>query len=256
MQQLVASGCRAGWIIILGLLLGAESQAQIVNTLTGFATEEIGWSGEAEARASLSGGNTEELALSGNLRLQRQGNRHRLRLLGAARRKSSQGTRVAEQSMLHLRHNYRLQPWLGSLIFAQSQQNPFQRLKRRLLLGFGGRFDLLARPSANLALGLAHMVEWEKIEEMTTYDTDQRLSVFVKLETHLNEAVNLNGVVFVQPLWTAPADLRAVGMAAMRTRVAGPLALVVAAEFQYDARPPSDVEPWDWDLETGLVYSF
>lgn len=234
----------------------APAVGQILNTLDVFGEPEPGWHGGVRAAASISGGNTEVLSLRGGARLQWQGDRNRWRLLASATRKTSRGEEIAEDSVVHLRHNRRLQPWVSTLAFVQRQNNPFQRLRSRFLVGAGARFDVLRADQASGSVGIAHMVEVERIEGTPGHDTDQRLSSFFVLGASLNERVRVSATAFVQPLWEDVADLRALASAGLRADLGGGLGLNVEADYRYDARPPQGVDRSDRTLETGFSYNF
>lgn len=245
-----------GWVcaLLLSAMPPGPGQAQIVNTLEGFAEQAPGWSGSVEARFSLSGGNTELVSLSAGGQVQHQSGANRWRLLGGASREKSRGERVEESTVAHLRHNRRLLPWLSTLTFLQHQRNPFQRLKTRFLAGAGARFDVLRASRVYGALGLSHMVEIERIEDVEGTDTDQRLSLFTILEGKLREGVVLELTSFVQPLWSDLSDMRAIIAASLRVAVVGSLSLTLNYDLQHDTEPPDGVQETDWKLRAGLAY--
>lgn len=244
-------------VLILVVVLGSGSaEAQIVNTLRGFDEDESGWSGELEVRFAQSGGNTDVLTFGAGAQVQWQGERQRVRALGAASRSESDEKKTAESSMLHLRHNYDLRTWLASLLFAQVQENPFQRLQLRRLLGAGARFDVIDAEDWALSLGAAHMFEREEIEDDEIgaggTSNNQRLSVFVTCAGDLTENLSADVVAFYQPLWSDFEDSRATSQATLRLGIVGSLELVLRGSVEHDARPPAGVEETDWSYRTAL----
>ncbi len=231
-----------------------RAEAAIINTLRGFDETTLGWSGEVEASFSNSGGNTEVLALAGAARIQWQSDRDRVRLLGGISRLTNDGNTLAEDTTGHLRHNRQLTPWLYTLAFAQVQQNPFQRLASRTLLGLGARLDLVHRDNARVSVGLAHMVEFERIEDLGGSATSHRLSSFLVANAPLREGLEVEATVFAQPRWQDFNDLRAVASGALRVDLTKRLKLVVGASLQHDARPPEGVKETDWSTRTGLSF--
>ncbi len=246
----------AAWTcaLLLVVALPRAGRAQIVNTLVGFDEEEQGWSGGVETRFSLTGGNTELVSLSAGGSVQFQSGANRWRLLGDASRETSQGERVEEETVAHLRYNRQLLPWVSTLTFVQHQRNPFQRLKTRFLAGAGARFDVVRASRIHAALGASHMVEVERIEDASGTDTDQRLSVFAILEGKLSEPVVVEVTSFVQPLWSDFSDMRAILAASLRVTLVGSLAMTLNYDLQHDTEPPAGVEDTDWKLRAGLAY--
>lgn len=243
-------------LVVVALLGPAPAAAVIVNTLSGYGSDP-GWSGQLEANASASGGNTELARFGGRARAQWLGGRHRFRLLASAQRTESDGTRIAESALLHLRHNRRLAARLQSLAFAQLQRNPFQRLSSRSLLGAGARVALVDDSRGQLGLGLAHMLELERIEDGGgDEELDHRLSSFLVGELELREGVSLGATVFAQPLWSDFGDLRATGELGLDVELTGRLSFQSSATLNHDSNPPAGVEETDWSLGTGLAYRF
>jgi putative salt-induced outer membrane protein YdiY len=135
------------WLLAgLFCLAPVRGQATIINTLRGFSDTEAGWSGGMAASYGASGGNTEETHLRASAQLQYRSGDEIFRLLGSGKRSSSAGQETARAVMGHLRHNHRLSDRWSSLSFLQVQENPFQQLKSRTLLGLGGRWDVTAGP--------------------------------------------------------------------------------------------------------------
>jgi putative salt-induced outer membrane protein YdiY len=234
----------------------ATAAAQILNTLRGFTGGEAGWSGTAEVSFSRSGGNTEVLELGAHAQLQYEWGRERWRIMGEQSYKSNRGSRTEDETTGHLRHNHRFSPLVSSLLFAQIQRNPFQRLRQRVLFGAGARLDVLRRRSWALAVGASHMTEIEEIEGAGEHDTDQRLSSFATLDGAVGETLIFQLTSFVQPLWSDFGDLRAFGLAGTKVKLAGGFSQNVALELRYDSRPPEDVETTDWEVKAGLGYTF
>ena len=250
--------CAAAPVLALTILLvsAAPASAQILNTLRGFSGGEPGWSGSAEVNFSQTGGNTEVLALGAEAQLQYEWKRERWRIMGEQSYKSNRGKRTSDESIGHLRHNHRFRPWVSSLAFVQIQRNPFQQLQQRVLVGAGARFDVLRRPRWKASVGAAHMVETEKLENSPGYETDQRLSSFVTFDGKVSETLTVQVTSFVQPLWADMTDLRALALVGTRVKLGGGFTYNVASELRYDAEPPGGVKTTDWEVETGLGYTF
>jgi putative salt-induced outer membrane protein YdiY len=237
-------------------LVPAATASTIVNTLRGFDRHEPGWSGALEAGFSQAGGNTKVLSLSGAARVQWLRGRQRWRTLGGVRYAETAGEKIAEEVVGHLRHNYEILPWLDSLAFAQLQRNPFQRLRSRLLLGVGARFDLLDTDTRYVALGLSTMHEVTRLDGENGEQVKERLSSFLNVNSDLVSDVTLDVTGFLQPRWVEFSDLRAVLTATLTVPVGDAFSFLVTYRLQYDSRPPEGVEDTDWWVDTGVSYEF
>ena len=240
----------------IGIVIATPTHAQILNTLRGFSGGEPGWSGSAEVNFSQTGGNTEVLALGAEAQLQYEWKRERWRIMGEQSYKSNRGKRTSDESIGHLRHNHRFRPWVSSLAFVQIQRNPFQRLQQRVLVGAGARFDVLRRERWKASVGAAHMMEIEKLEGAPDHETDQRLSSFVTVDGKVSETLTVQVTSFVQPRWADLSDLRALALVGTQVKLGGGFTYNVASELRYDADPPAGVKTSDWEVETGLGYTF
>jgi len=242
-------------IAVMLTAVASTASAEILNTLRGFS-DEPGWSGDLEAVASLSGGNSEVSIVSGGGFVQWQAARDRLRLLLAGRRVTDDGDELAESALAHLRHNRHLFGPLHSVLFVQRQTNPFQRLHSRTLFGVGFRDDLIERDGLQAAVGVTHMVEVEEIEGIDGSDTDQRGSFFLTAEGDLTETVTVDVSSFYQPLWNDFANSRVFVNGSVRVAIGAGFELRTAVDVVHDSEPPEEVEETDWTVASGIGVSF
>jgi Protein of unknown function, DUF481 len=249
----------AGFVAILTLILwpaASPTEAAIVNSLSGFDENELGWSGALGGSFGAKGGNTEQTSLATDAKLQWRGGRESWRLIGAAKRTSSGGIETARVLLGHLRHNRSLSDHWSTLSFLQAQENPFQRLESRLLAGAGVRWDAWKDPQKRLAAGAAHMWEREKIDDTPTAHYRHRLSLFVTTGLKIGDGVLFEGLAFFQPRWSEPEDWRLMLNAGLDVKVARNVSLFTNLEMEGDSRPPTGVEKIDWENRTGFRLKF
>jgi hypothetical protein len=239
-------------VAVVVVLVGFETGAgQILNTLRGFDPVGVGWSGELASFFGASGGNTENVSLTGSGRVQWQGERHRMRLMGDATHTTSGGTVTEETSVVHVRLNRRLGEAFATILFVQHQHDEFQRLTSRFLSGVGARWDWIRRERLEGSWGVTPMLEVERIEGDSAR-TNGRLSTFVSVLGRIDDRTTVDVTTFVQPRLDDASDLRAVGTASLRVALAERLSLVVQGSVQYDRRPAETVEKADWKTRTGI----
>lgn len=245
----------AGWVVVSALLVGTEAAGQIVNTLGGFDPAARGFEGAAGVRVEAEGGNTDvfESKLDAELRFLTED--QTFRALGGYAFKRADGVDRSDDSFVHLRHNHRVVGRLHSLLFAQWSRNPFQDLRRRVLLGAGARFDALVGEAGHLTLGAANMFEEESLRAGEGSET-WRLSTYLDAAWTFPSGVRLAANTFVQPRWAELSDLRAIGTLGVLAPLGGGFALAVTASVTYDAEPPDGVEETDWELGSGLNFRF
>lgn len=253
-ESLSSAVARTVPALLLIAMAAFPVKAAIVDSISGFENDP-GWAGKLDAGFDASGGNTEETSLAAGARLQWRGETEMWRLLGSAKRTSTDGTETARALTAHLRHNHRLGGRWHTLAFVQVQENPFQRLESRWLAGAGLRWDALQTDRRRLSLGLAHMQEREKIEEQDT-EWNERASLFLNLGFQLRKGVTLSGLMFFQPLWNEPEDWRTMGDFALEVDLGAGLALVSGFSLEGDSRPAAQVEKVDWSTSTALRFKF
>lgn len=244
-------------LVVLALLCPTEARAQIVNTLRGFPEDEPGWSGNLDGYFDIAEGNTNYREYGGSVTFQYLAKRHRVRGLGSALRKQSQGEDIAEASRVHLRHNYWFQERWASILFVQDSRNPFQRLDSRFLAGFGARFDAVRKESLSCYLGIVTMLENEEIQgDSRGRETEHRMSTFLSVMYDVSQDTQLDLVAFYQPEWSDFGDYRTVISARLKVEIIGALYLSLSYGFQRDSRPPEGVGETDWSFYSGIGWSF
>lgn len=252
----VAGRAAAAIGLVLLLAGGPAGAGVILNTLQGYQDRQSGWTGGLDGVFSGSGGNTERILLEAGGRVQWLDPTDRLRLQVSGGYEESAGQETARHVVAHLRHNHRLNRPLASILFAQIQHNPFQRLRSRWLLGGGLRYDLRDDERGLAAVGVTPMLEIERLQDQGGHLARGRLSVFLHLARKLSETVRVDGVVFWQPLLSEFAASRTVGNLSLTTAVSGRVDLKLGAALEDNARPPAGVERTDWRTYLGFGVDF
>ncbi len=228
----------------------------IINTLEGYDDRARGWTGGIDGLFSAEGGNTETLDLEVGGRTQWRGERGRVRVQGSFSYEESGGVEIGREAVGHVRHNYDLSEAWASVVFAQLQHNPFQRLTRRWLLGAGLRRDLFDDERGHVRLGATPMLEIEKIQDGGDPHARGRLSVFLHVARRLRQDVRLDLVGFWQPLFSDLAAARTTATATFSIDVTGAVDLKVGVSVTDNSRPPEGVERTDWETFVGLGLGF
>lgn len=232
------------------------ADAAFMNSLRGFDNDKDGWSGSVDGSYGASGGNSEESIFAGAARTQFKGDRHIWRLIAAGNRTTTRGVETAKSVMGHLRHNYRLSDQWATLVFLQAQQNPFQRLDSRYLVGLGARYNLIEDSGVLWSLGAAQMFESERIQDEDGHTNVQRLSAFTSVESELRDGIVLDALLFYQPRWADFSDWRVFGQIELDIELTGVLSLFTGYQIQHDAQPPEGVKETDWTTTTGFRAKF
>ncbi|HSP80113.1 MAG TPA: DUF481 domain-containing protein [Myxococcaceae bacterium] len=249
-------------LLLLALLSARGAAAQIVNAQALFDDETgDGLSGGVEVSADWRTGSNNLLVTRGLVLGQLRQGKHTL--LGVARGEYglAQEETIASRLMEHVRYRYRFVPWLAGETFAQHEFDAFRRLQLRALVGAGPRFTLWKGEAGGLILGVAAMVEYERLRSDDAPDAgnrffDLRLSSYVLGRVKLMENVSLMETFYVQPKVTRPSDVRLLNETLLAFDVNKLLTLTTGFIVTYDATPPATVSHFDTQLRTALGVKF
>ncbi|MGD9546493.1 MAG: YdiY family protein [Candidatus Krumholzibacteriia bacterium] len=242
--------------LVLALGFSPAAASPILNTLQLGQADDTGWSGVLEGMLRAGGGNSEKFQVEAGARLQRQTDRHRLRLISSGSYEEVAGVEKSREVTAHLRHNYDLGRGLATVSFTQIQHNPFQRLQSRWLLGAGIRWNVLDEGSGRVAIGATPMLEVERIEDRDGKLGRGRLSTFLVTSLTLKPGVVCEASGFYQPLFGDFSQVRAVGNLGITVALSGSLSLKTGASVEHNSDPPAGVKRTDWSTYTGLGWKF
>lgn len=169
-------------------------------------------------------------------------------------------TRISK-SFIHLRYNYVIQSWLHGEAFVQQQQDKFQRLLLRELLGIGPRFVVADEEELRVAVGTSWMLEYERIAVAPgASDAPKviahRWNNFVSAAARPDDRVRAQATVYVQPRFDDLADVRVLFETSVLTDVTKRLGLRVVALIRHDSMPPTEVKRTDIEVKNAIVVKF
>lgn len=168
---------------------------------------------------------------------------------------------TVSRSFIHVRYNYELLYWLAAEVFAQQQQDKFQRLLLRELIGTGPRFVVADEKELRVALGTAYMLEYERIN-VAEGAPDKRATIAHRSSSYasavwqLDDRIRMLGTVYIQPRLDDWGDVRVLAEAAVTTDLAKRFALKFAATLRHDSEPPTEVKPTDIEVKNSFVFKF
>jgi hypothetical protein len=165
------------------------------------------------------------------------------------------------KSFVHLRYEHRLVDWLYPEGFVQQQQDKFQRLQLRELVGIGLRFILADSDDVRIAYGTSSMFEYERISvpERALDDPESvalRASNYLTATWLMDSRTRLLGTVYIQPRIAEPDDVRLLFESALSTRLGQRFEVTVLVTLRYDSAPPTLVKAIDAEVKNALVLRF
>ncbi|NVI99661.1 DUF481 domain-containing protein [Myxococcus sp. AM009] len=164
---------------------------------------------------------------------------------------------IVSKVLEHVRYRYQFTERLSGEAFLQHEFDEFRRIQFRALLGAGPRVKLLTDKKATLVVGLALMLEHERIRrdaepDAGTFRTDPRLSSYILGRLELMENVALVQTLYAQPRVTNFADVRLLNDTIFEVKPNERLTVSIGFNLAFDNSPPLAVPKLDTQLRTSV----
>jgi hypothetical protein len=252
-------------------LVAAPAAAQIVNIqpLVTRADKE-GFQGEFTGSLKLQTGNSELFLVdAGLLGLYGKGIHRLISSSSVAlgyRGGVDADSRFLQRLFTHLRWQVRLPRLVTWETYAQAAQDRFRRLTLRVLGGTGPRFDFIEGNAVSLALGLAYMLEHERLSatelssgatDPGSSETNHRASLYLSARFAIAPLFSFIHSSYFQPLLTDPfGDFRFSSETGLAIRVRRRLSIAIVFSVAFDSDPPAEVKKTDTTTDVKLAVSF
>jgi len=226
-----------------------------------------GWTGHVELGIDGKTGNKREETYSGAAKLtNRQGNNI---YLGIVEREygTTRDIKDTDDSFLHGRWIHILSDKWAAEGFAQWEEDEFDNLVSRSLVGGGGRYVIAADDKIfSLAVGFGGFREREVLD-LGTYEDKTwlwRVNTFAVYKHRLNDQIVISATAYYQPSTDDFGDFRTLMDAALSVKLTDTLDLKVHYKVTHDsepaknldADPPIDNYETNTEYQTTLVYNF
>lgn len=244
---------------LLALLACPPALGQIVNVqpLVAAGQEREGFSLGVDASADFRSGNIDFLLLSGSVLPRYRAGPHLVFVMLKAEYGLQADAVFVARDFEHLRYRGTLLPWLSGEVFIQHDRDLFRRLALRALAGAGPRFEPLRSEHLTLALGIAYLLEHERLSEGPQADAGEetlhhRASTYASLTWVASEQLRAGLTAYLQPRFDRVDDVRALLDAELLLAIAGPASIRLSAGVTHDSLPPIGLEPTDIALKGAL----
>ena len=179
-------------------------------------------------------------------------------LIGSYAKADSRGADTADNRFLHARYVRALTGRSGVEGFLQTQQDRFQKLDARHLIGVGYRFETRSPNQRRVLLGLGGFAEREQFVDLVAAETNYRANVYVTAEVPLNftNQTTLSLSAYVQPKFSDPSDLRSIAMIKFETQLTQAFSMDLTVAFDNDSNPLSGVDAQNLRYSSGITYKF
>jgi len=235
-----------------------SAEAQIVNVLP-MASGEEGFSGAVNGSLDWRQGNVDSLRTGGDVLLSAKSKSHLLFLITRGELGIKSDEMFLGKIFEHLRYRVRVGGRWSLEHFAQHAYDKFQRIKFRVLLGSGFRFDVAEWDGGAIALGTSYMPEFE---ELSADVSDSGLEFFHRWSNYLTfmqqfgEPFSFQSTTYIQPRFDAMSDYRLSNESGFQIQVQDIFVSPFAFGLAYDSRPPKTVEALDLTIKSSLGIRF
>ncbi len=233
------------------------ARAQIVNIESArMQSDTIGWKGNAGASVSLSKNVQQVFSTELDAHIQYKSTKSLYLLLGSYGFLKGAGTKLIDNTFLHLRYNYKLSRIIRWEAFTQVQQNVISYIKSRFLIGTGPRFKLLSTKIIRLYAASLLMYEREEETNSNNIHHNARSSSYVSFTITPNKQLEIISTSFFQPLLTNWNDYRILNQVSVSVKAGKKLAMRVNWNYLNDSNPVPGIPSVNYALGAGANYEF
>lgn len=254
---------------LLSMLLTASLPAlcitNIENSRPGPPAE--GWSGEVELGLSGKSGNQKESDYRVAGKLTWHSGPNTVFAIADRDYGKTLGIKDSDDTFAHMRGIHAFSESFAGEAFIQWQQNEFDNLESRSLMGAGGRFDLIHQPEViTFSLGLGGFREREELDLGTYKEINWawRVNTYTAYRHQINPQVRLVNVIYYQPNVDELKDYRILFDFGFLVAISKSLSLALNYSLSHNsepainlqANPPINKHETNSQYSTSITYRF
>ncbi len=251
--------------ILIFILYPGISNAQVNTEKLRKKLSKKGFSGNAGFEFGLNKGNSDYLALDGNLRLDYLINNMDFFLVSNYEYKEGNGQKIIYQGFTHLRCDITISQKTFLEFFTQKEFNDFISLKDRNLIGSGLRFDILNNHSKsknesemNIYIGVGAMFENEVYNGQPHQITENliRSTNYLDFYWQPDTLINISLVNYFQPYVLSVKNFRWLADAKLKFLISQDFSFITHFTLRYDNMPVIKIKKYDLALTNGIMVQF
>ncbi len=243
---------------LLFIFFSIQIQSQILNAESlRKVTDTSGFSGATSLNFSLKRDINDYLGFSSRIHLQYKMNKHLVLLKNDIELQNIEGNKFENAGITHLRYNYRFHPRIAWEIFTQAQYNKVSKIDFRYLFGTGPRFKLTTSERYKCYFGTHIMYEHEELNDgITPIQRDFRSSSYLSFSLYPTSTITLISTTYYQPNLRDFEDYRISSQTSLLIDLFKNFAFKTTYTFTYDEFPAIGIPNSQYNLESGIVYTF
>lgn len=245
------------FFLVFSILFSSGITAQIINIESlRRVTDTSGFSGSASLNFSVKRDANEYIGFATDIHVQYKMNRHLVLLKNDLEFQRIQANRFANKGASHLRYNYKLKPRLTWEFFLQGQYNKVSKINFRGLAGTGLRFKLTTSDDYKVYFGTLVMFEQNELDDHRGIERYFRSSSYLSLSLYPTKDITIISTTYYQPKIENFEDYRVLSQTSLVFTLFRNFDFKTTYSFIYDQFPAEGVPRSQYDLKTGIVYSF
>lgn len=240
------------------LLFSAAATSQVINAESlRKVTDTSGFSGSAGVEFSLKRDVNDKFSIKTNVHVQYKMFRHLVLFKNEIEFQKIESNNFENKGVQHLRYNYKLYPRITWEVFAQAQYNKVSKITFRGLLGTGPRFKLTQLENYKFYLGTSVMYEYQELsDEITPIDRIYRGSAYFSFSLFPTENMSVSSTTYYQPRLSDFGDFRIASETSLAISIYRNFSFKTTYTFTFDASPAIGIPNSQYELTSGIVYSF
>ena len=233
------------FLMCMCLFLPVLSFAQVNIESQRFQNKE-GFSSFLSLGSEIKKGNNDVFDLKASGRLDHRNKSHHFFFVVSYEQGEANGEEYKNSSFIHVRETHMTFGAFGFELFAQAQNNQFNDLKLRQLLGGGLRLEHKKEKSYVISMGLGAMSEYEELISSVGEGYTFRSTNYISARKEMVERkVILFLIGYYQPKFFDFSDYRILSDAGFEFKIQDQLSVTNSMRFSYDSRPPSEITTYD-----------
>lgn len=220
---------------------------------------ENGINGNIELSLSGKSGNSDVQTNNLSGQLSYRHGQHQFLTSGSSEYGKSNDVTDTDNSFIHQRYIYHRSQAFAVESFIQYQDDAFQLLDSRTLIGGGIRLNLAPNSAYlfNVGLGAYYTKEVYNLDDgIIEKERYSRGNSYINFAKQLTDSTEFTNTLYWQPRLTNFSDSYAYNHLALSVKINHELALKVTLETRYDSKPVNNLEHVDHTYLTSLSYSF
>jgi len=157
------------------------------------------------------------------------------------------------QSLLHLRYNYKISSLLQTEVFVQSQNNQLLDVNNRNLIGGGLRLKVVSKDNVRLFFGNSYMYVIETSDIIKKSFYNHRNSSYLSLAVAFPKSkLEINNTLYYQPQYSNFSDYTITEQFRLDVGVSSIISIFTQFNYYFDSRTPENRRQYASLLSLGI----